>query len=1599
MTRKAVSFLSFLICLALFSNMGTLLAATKPASGDINKRLAEKKQLAKVIPELKSQQPGKNFLADEVLVAAASRPEADRIAADFGASVHQFLQQGLAVLTLPADQSVVAAVELSVSETNDLPVVYPNYIYQTAEAGADAVTETVSADLSAVSSDPSVNEQYFHNSIHDFEAWDFTKGAADTVVAIIDTGIDLDHPEFAGKISDLSYNASSGNVGSAFVNDDQGHGTHVAGIIAADEENGLGGCGIAPDVSLLVIKSNKPSYPTLFDLSTLITAIYYAADHGADVINMSLGRTYNDGPSSVEQAAIQYAVSKGALVVCAAGNNSSSHAGYPAAYPEAVAVSALQSSDAFDSSYSNHGPEIDLAAPGTAILSTYPDKSYKVLSGTSMACPVVAGTAALIKSAFPALTVDQLRAKLYAAANDRGTAGWDEYYGHGIVNAYDAVVPDTYHKVCFNSQGGNLVDRAVVAPDALLTPPVPPVWWQHRFAGWYQEPECLSPWDFAQTTVPADITLYAKWENTPWYVVSTTSDFASVQINRSIQMVANLVPESASSSGLSWQVINGTGTAAISAAGVLTGLSAGMVTVRAFDPADPVIYGEKVIQVFQYFAGYGLPGDPYLIQSPEQLASLATLVNSYSSAYLSASYRLTQDLDLSAIANWQPIGTENSWFSGCFDGNGFIISGLKIDRTVASYNTYSWGLFGTSDGEISNLGLINSQINIQGVARIYTGGIVGHNLQGYISHCNFDGTLDSYDQSGGIVGYNQGTVKYCYNLGAIDANYYAGGIAGYSLGYIQDCYNQGQIDSLTNAGGIVGHNELDISDCYNLGAITGFNAGGIVGRNFGWYIERCYNLGAIQGQQYQGGIAGIHGKGQIANCYYLNSMAQGTGYGLAPTTQCTAAQLRQADTFTGFDLATVWYMPERQGTPLLRRLDTPLTGLRLKDATLLTGDQADLLEPIPYNASQFDCSWSGFDPQIIAVAADGSVTALRKGVTSLVVKSLQGDFSAACQIRVEQVVTSIDLPSSLQLAPGDHYTLQATVKPGDCLNPALSWSSSNPGIVQVDSAGTIQAIAKGTAQITAAAVDGSGVTAQCAVMVTQPVASVAFISSPASLKVGQTITLNAAVLPADASDPSLIWSSSDPAVAAVSQNGQVCAIARGQVTVTATTVDGGYSAACSITIIQPVTKIELDRSALRLTLGQSDQLTATIWPDNANDLSVIWETDNAQIATVSSTGLVTAINAGTAQVTVRALNGSPTATCTVTINEVVHKIQFRDQDGSELATTYVVNNRLAQAPATPVKADAVFVGWYAEPTYNTLWDFDTDPVTADLTLYARWLKSAMSGVTAQTASYTSIKISWAASEGADLYQIYRATSSSGPFSLLTAVAAPTLAYANTGLTTGKTYYYKICAWANGASSLVSSSDSPIVSARPTPNTPANFKATLAGYDSVKLSWSAVSGATGYRIYQASSSTGTFSLLKTTTAASCTNTSLTTGKTYYYKVCAYHLEGSANVCGSYTAAAKAKPVPAVPSSIAVARYNSSSIKTSWAAVRGASGYQVWRATYSGGTYSLVKTTASTSWINSSLTKGKYYYYKVRAYHLEGTTKVYSAFTAVKYAKPY
>ncbi|MFQ5590945.1 MAG: S8 family serine peptidase [Phycisphaerae bacterium] len=298
-----------------------------------------------------------------------------------------------------------------------------------------------------VPNDPRFSQQYgMHNTgqtggridadIDAPEAWEIHTGEGGTVtIAIIDSGVDP-HTEFAGRLV-LGINTIP-IEDPTLTTDSSGHGTHVAGIAAAEGNNAVGIAGVTWGASIMPVRVISAAGGSTGAVAA--EGLVWAADNGADVCNLSL--EYFNLDSAAEQflrGAVDYAHGRGAVVVAAAGNAEGGAVAAPARFRNCIAVSYTDDDD-FIGFFSSIGEEVDVCAAGDAVWSTVPGNGYARKTGTSMASPAVSGLAALIKSYAPDLTNDGIRDVLSSTADDLGPPGWDEVYGFGRINAAKALI-------------------------------------------------------------------------------------------------------------------------------------------------------------------------------------------------------------------------------------------------------------------------------------------------------------------------------------------------------------------------------------------------------------------------------------------------------------------------------------------------------------------------------------------------------------------------------------------------------------------------------------------------------------------------------------------------------------------------------------------------------------------------------------------------------------------------------------------------------------------------------------------------------------------------------------------------------------------------------------------------------------------------------------------------------------------------------------------------------------------------------------------------------------------------------------------------------
>jgi|GEM_PF-969054 len=310
----------------------------------------------------------------------------------------------------------------------------------------------------------------------------------------------------------------------------------------------------------------------------------------------------------------------------------------------------------------------------------------------------------------------------------------------------------------------------------------------------------------------------------------------------------------------------------------------------------------------------------------------------------------------------------------------------------------------------------------------------------------------------------------------------------------------------------------------------------------------------------------------------------------------------------------------------------------------------------PSDATIKNVTWTSSDAGVAMVSAAGVVNGIKGGVAVITATTTDGGFKATCEVTVNQPVTSVSLDkTTLAINAGDSEELNVTINPSDANDKSVVWISSNENIATVDENGVVTGVAKGSATITVTTNSGSKI-ATCQVTVNQPVTSVSLNKEATAIDAGKSETLVATVSPANATDKTVTWSSSDAAVATVTSAGVVNGLKAGIATITVTTTDGGFTATCEVTVNQPVTSVSLDKSTITINAGDTDELNAIVGPEDATDKSVVWSSNNENIATVDENGVVTGVSKGTATITITTTSGSKTATCTVTVNVAVESV-------------------------------------------------------------------------------------------------------------------------------------------------------------------------------------------------------------------------------------------------------------------------------------------------------------------------------------------------------
>ena len=447
-----------------------------------------------------------------IVLYETSKAKAEELAELYGAQLRITENGRFATLTLPEGTTIrdVYAMEETLRYIDDMAADYQVKVSDLEEAEEDGERLPMRPEYPI--SDEDYELQTYLDYLNMGNVWGSCRGDGVTI-AVIDTGIDTDHPEFAGRISEYSYNATEDKIVKDYndwslIEDEQGHGTAVTGVAAASMNSG-NIVGIAPNVNILVIKAECDENGNFYRTSDLIFGIYYAIERDVQIINMSFGA---QSPANPFAEAIQLAYDSDIICVAAAGNCATASLTWPAADEHVIGVGALGDGWSL-ANYSNFGENTDLVAPGTAY-TTQMGGSYGSTSGTSLSCPMVAGAVAMFIQGHHYATFEEVTENLYAACYDLGDLGRDWYYGFGALDI-NALIWEPKGTITYDMLTDELenLEGIYVQGHTLQQMPEPERLYA-VFDGWYYDDTFTQEYNYYEDRFyGAEITLYAKWAN------------------------------------------------------------------------------------------------------------------------------------------------------------------------------------------------------------------------------------------------------------------------------------------------------------------------------------------------------------------------------------------------------------------------------------------------------------------------------------------------------------------------------------------------------------------------------------------------------------------------------------------------------------------------------------------------------------------------------------------------------------------------------------------------------------------------------------------------------------------------------------------------------------------------------------------------------------------------------------------------------------------------------------------------------------------------------------------------------------------------------
>ena len=679
------------------------------------------------------------------------------------------------------------------------------------------------------------------------------------------------------------------------------------------------------------------------------------------------------------------------------------------------------------------------------------------------------------------------------------------------------------------------------------------------------------------------------------------------------------------------------------------------------------------------FKGKGTEAEPYEIYTASDLNN----INSY---YY---YKLMNNIDLTdwieannPTEGWVPAGLYGGGSIRQLDGCGHKVTGLWSNTTTDFYGLIA----GTQDATICNLNVYTAEgKSLKGGNN--TGILVGKAINTTFRNVAVNGDVQGGNYVGGIAGYCDGNIyTNCRINGSVTGNDYVGGLASNSSGSITASYADATVTGNNFVGGLVGQSTGTISESYTSGMVSATNnracyAGGITGVNSG-SINDCYssahvNSGVVDGsvasgelQQYAGGIAG-YSYGSITRCFASgNLFAVKFGAGVvgyndgenAVTSHCFAINDHvDVSNETGIALRLIGGIKNNAPTPDANNYALKTMVVSVNNVTQVIYD--DLLH--------------GFSRTLAELKQGATYSSNGWDMDNVwdIDESNGFPFLRACATSNTPVATALNIEDNVTIFKGDSYPIEVNVIPNTA-STNLHWSSSDPNVVSVSEQGVVFGVEAGSATITASTIDGSNLSATCVVTVRDhavPATGITLNRQAVTMTIGQTVPLEATVLPDNADNKNVIWNSIDATVATVNNQGIVTAMRAGTTQIIATTADGtNLSAVCNVTVIDAAGN-SLDADAL--TLHNGDEVQFVVRMNNEATITAvqadIYLPDGVNIATEDGDYLIDLVPARMGSNHVVSTNVLPNGAIRLFITSATSK-PFKDNEGDLFILNLIV---------------------------------------------------------------------------------------------------------------------------------------------------------------------------------------------------------------------------------------------------------------------------------------------------------------------------------------